>query len=250
MAEAVYSGSFYQEMEDSNLSSARVVVPLVLKFVHPRSVLDIGCGQGLWLKVFMEQGIEDVLGYDGEYVERDKLQIPPDKFVAANLEQSLQLHKKFDLAVSLEVGEHLSDKASRVFVKNLTDAAPAILFSAAIPGQGGVHHINEQWPSYWETRFREQGYVPVDCLRRHVLGDTRVSFFYAQNVMIYVKETELPKYPNLAEEIRTGHGVALSLVHPQLYTYYESRWTKIAPLIWKVPLPLIKFGKRILAKGK
>jgi SAM-dependent methyltransferase len=246
MAEVFYSGDFYQGMEDANLSSARVAVPLALQFVQPKSVLDIGCGQGLWLRAFMEQGIEDVRGYDGEYVERSKLQIPEEKFIAADLEQPLMLDKKFDLAVSLEVGEHLPDRASRIFVKNLTDAAPVILFSAAIPGQGGVHHVNEQWPAYWEERFAELGYVPVDCLRWNLWADARVSFFYAQNIMFYVKENELANYPKLAEEVKRGHGKALGLVHPHMYTYYESRWNKIAPLIWKVPLPLIKLGKKIL----
>lgn len=247
MAEAFYADNFYQSMEDMNLLSARVVVPLALRFIQPKSVIDVGCGQGLWLKVFIEEGIEDVVGYDGEYVERDKLHFPKEKFIAADLEQPLTLTKKFDLAVSLEVGEHLSDTSSRIFVKNLTDAAPVILFSAAIPGQGGVHHINEQWPQYWEARFKEQGYVPVDCLRRHVWDDKHVTFYYAQNVMFYIKETALSNYPKLNEELKAGHGKALALVHPQMYSYYESRWNKIVPLIWKIPLPLIKLGKRLLS---
>ncbi|MCX6819781.1 MAG: class I SAM-dependent methyltransferase [Candidatus Adlerbacteria bacterium] len=250
MAEAFYSESFYEGMEDANLSSARIVVPLVFTCLQPKSVLDIGCGQGLWLKACMEQGVQDVVGYDGDYVDREKLSIPKENFVGVNLEEPLRLTKKFDLSVSLEVGEHLSDTASRTLVANLTDAAPVVLFSAAIPGQGGVHHINEQWPDYWEIRFKEKGYIPVDCLRRHVWDDKRVSFFYAQNILLYVKETELSKYPKLEEEIKMGHGHASALVHPQIYTYYESRWSKIAPLIWKVPLPLIKLGKKILSSKK
>jgi len=246
MAEMSYSGDFYEGMEDANLSSARAVVPTVLTYVSPKSVLDIGCGQGLWLRAFMEQDINDVVGYDGDYVEREKLQIPQEKFVGTDLEQALELNRTFDLAISLEVGEHLSDAVSRTFVKNLTQAAPVILFSAAIPGQGGVHHINEQWPEYWEARFKEQGYVPVDCLRKYFWNDAHVSFFYAQNIMFYVKESELSNYPKLAAEHANGHDKALALVHPQIYTYYESRWNKIVPLIWKIPLPVIKLGKRIL----
>lgn len=248
MAETSYSGDFYKGMEDANLSSARVIVPLVLQFVRPKSVLDIGCGQGLWLKAFEEQGISDVLGYDGAYVELDKLQISKEKFIGADLEQPMNIGRTFDLAMSVEVGEHLSDKASRAFVKNLTDSAPVVLFSAAIPGQGGVHHINEQWPQYWEERFKERGYVPVDCLRHRVWADNRVAFFYAQNIMFYVQESELSNYPKLQEAYDAGHNKALALVHPQLYTYYESRWNKIAPLIWKVPLPIIKLGKKILGR--
>lgn len=239
-------------MEDSNLASARVVVPLVFKYIQPKSVLDIGCGQGLWLKAFIEQGIEDVLGYDGEYVERAKLAIPEKKFIAADLEHSLSFNRTFDLAVSLEVAEHLSDAASRTFVKNLTDAAPVILFSAAIPGQGGTHHINEQWPAYWEERFKERGYVPVDCLRMHLWGNEKVSFFYTQNVMFYVKESELPKYPELHNAYKAGHNKALALVHPYIYSHYESRWNQLVPFLGMLPAwsfrlakPLMKHGRRL-----
>ena len=246
MAEMSYSGDFYEGMEDANLASARAVVPAVLTYVQPTSVLDIGCGQGVWLKAFVEKGISDVIGYDGDYVEREKLSIPKEKFIAADLEKSLSLDRTFDLAISLEVGEHLSDAVSRAFVKNLTDAAPVILFSAAIPGQGGVHHINEQWPQYWEERFKERGYVPVDCLRHRLWNDKRVAFFYAQNIMFYVKESELSKYPKLQEAYGAGHGQALALVHPNIYSYYQSRWSLIVPFFYMIPPSILKIGKPLL----
>ena len=250
MAGEFYSEDFYEGMEDANLASARAVVPLVLTYIPVTSVVDIGCGEGLWLKAFSEAGVIDIEGYDGEYVVRENLKIPQERFHSANLEHIIPLTRTFDLAVCLEVAEHVSHLQSRTLIESLTKAAPVILFSAAIPGQGGVRHINEQWPDYWEERFKEKGYVPVDCIRRHVWNDARVAFFYAQNILVYVKEDMLPKYPKLEEERSMGHGSAPPLVHPQLYTYYESRWNKIAPLIWKIPLPLIKFGKRILGRKK
>ena len=91
MAEMSYSGDFFAGMEDANLSSARVVVPLALQFVQPKSALDIGCGQGLWLRACIENGIEDIIGYDGDYVEREKLSIPKEKFIAADLEKPLDI---------------------------------------------------------------------------------------------------------------------------------------------------------------
>ena len=245
---ASYSTTFYDEMKDSNLASARAVVPFVLSLVPVTSVVDIGCGEGLWLKAFSEAGVFDIEGYDGDYVVRENLKIPQEKFHAANLEEPIPFTRTFDLAVCLEVAEHVSDEHSGRLVESLTNAAPVLLFSAAIPGQGGVHHINEQWPEYWEKRFKEKGYVPVDAIRRKILSNKDVSFFYAQNILIYVKESALSNYPKLVEEIQSGHDGAPAFVHPQLYTYYESRWNKIAPLIWKVPLPLIKFGKKMLGK--
>ena len=245
---APYSTSFYDEMEDSNLASARAVVPLVLSLVPARSVVDIGCGEGLWLKAFSEAGVSDIEGYDGAYVVRENLKIPQEKFNAANLEEPITLSRIFDLAVCLEVAEHVSDEHSRQLIESLTNAAPVILFSAAIPGQGGVNHVNEQWPKYWQERFKEEGYVPVDCIRHQILDKNEVAFYYAQNILVYVKEELLARYPRLQEEIESGHGGAPAFVHPQLYTYYESRWNKIAPLLWKVPQPLIKLGNKLLKR--
>lgn len=247
MAKVAYSGHFFDEMEETNLMSARTVVPLVMDLVNPTSVVDVGCGRGLWLKVFTEAGVSDVEGCDGDYVERDKLAIPPDRFHAQDLEAPIVFPKGYDLAVCLEVAEHLPDAASDTLVKSLTTAAPAILFSAAIPLQGGSHHVNEQWPEYWEKKFKECGYIPVDPIRRHVWDNANVSFFYAQNILIYVKESELSKYPKLAEEIRTGHGRALSMVHPHLYTYYAERWRAVVPYLSKFPPSVLHGAKRLLS---
>lgn len=248
MKQATYTTSFYGEMQDSNLASARVVVPLVLSLVPAQAVVDIGCGEGLWLKAFSEAGVSEVAGYDGDYVVREHLQIPSSAFHPTNLEEKIQFERTYDLAVCLEVAEHISHDKSKQLIESLVSAAPVILFSAAIPGQGGVNHINEQWPDYWEVRFKERGYAPVDGIRRHILSDKRVSFFYSQNIVMYVKETALADYPRLQQEIMTGHGYAHALVHPQLYTYYESRWTKIAPLLWKIPAPIVQLGKKLLGR--
>lgn len=244
-----YGEDFYGGMADANLASARAVVPEVLSFIQPKSVVDIGCGEGLWLKAFSEAGVSTIDGYDGDYVVRQNLKIPSEHFHAVNLEERIPLARTYDLAVCLEVAEHVSDANSRQLVESLTSAAPVILFSAAIPGQGGVHHINEQWPAYWQERFLERGYVPVDCLRMKLWNNPRVMFFYAQNIMFYVRKEALDNYPKLKEETARGAQQATALVHPKLYTHYEEKWNKVAPLIWKIPLPLIKLGKRFL-KGR
>ena len=243
-----YGEDFYEGMIDSNLASARALLPHVFAYVKPTSVVDVGCGQGLWLRAFMEAGIQDIDGFDGAYVERDRLHIPQERFHATNLEENIRLARTYDMAVCLEVAEHVSDAKSRQLIESLTNAAPVVLFSAAIPGQGGVHHVNEQWPDYWRVRFEERGYIPVDCLRMKVWNDERVMFFYAQNIMFYVRNDALENYPRLKEEVARGLGQAPALVHPNLYSYYEERWNNIAPLIWKIPLPLIKFGKKLLRR--
>ena len=246
--QAKYGEDFYEGMVDANLKSARTVVPLVLKCIQPKSAVDIGCGEGLWLKAFMEAGVTDIDGFDGDYVVRNNLKIPQERFHPANLEEKIPLTRTYDMAVCLEVAEHVSDARSRLLVESLTSAAPFILFSAAIPFQGGVHHVNEQWPEYWQERFKEKGFVPVDCIRRHVWNNKDVAFFYAQNIVVYVKESELASYPKLVEEIAMGNGQVPALVHPFLYTNYAERWSLIVPFLSMFPPKLLHLGKSVAKK--
>lgn len=249
MAKVSYSTEFFDEMVETNLSSARVVVPHVMSLLSPRSVADIGCGEGIWLKAFLEAGVTSVQGVDGEWVQKERLQFPAKDFMAADIKEPVVLDKKFDLAVCLEVAEHIPDSAANTLVKSLVSAAPVLLFSAAIPLQGGSHHVNEQWPAYWAEKFAAEGYVPVDAVRRHVWDDKCVSFFYAQNIFIFAKKDLLSQYPKLQEEIASGHGNALSLVHPFMYLYYAERWRTVVPFLGKFPPSLLHFVKKLL-RGK
>ena len=243
-----YSKEFYNEMEDTNLVSARVVIPLVIDLVNPKSVIDIGCGTGLWLKAFNENGIKEITGIDGNWVDKKMLVIPEQAFTPRDLEQPLNIGKKADLAVCLEVAEHLDSSKSEQLVGSLVEMAPVIFFSAAIPFQGGAHHVNEQWPDYWSKIFRKNGYVPVDCLRRKIWNDGRVSFFYAQNILIYVNKNKLTEYQKLKREIEAGYNEALPFVHPHMYLYYSERWHLVVPFLVKINPRLLHMAKRFLGK--
>ncbi len=244
-----YNNYFYEEMKDTSLASARAVVPLVLKFTNnPRSVVDIGCGTGNWLKAFQEQGVAEVTGIDGSWVDEKILVIPRERFIPTDIEHQFTFESKADLAMSLEVAEHVPARYAADLVRVLTSIAPVVFFSAAIPLQGGAHHINEQWPDYWAKLFAAEGYVPVDCIRRRVWEDTRVSFFYAQNMFIYVSKIALSNYPLLAEEIRSGFSSTPALVHPYKYLYFGERWESIVPLLGKIPPSLLHKGKSLLNK--
>jgi hypothetical protein len=189
----------------------------VLRFVPARSAVDVGCGQGVWLAVLRELGVEDVYGVDGAYVDRALLEIPQDRFHSHDLSQRLVLGRTFDLAVSLEVAEHLAAEAADGFVDSLTQLAPVVLFSAAAPYQGGQHHVNEQWPAYWAGRFAERGYLPVDCLRRRVWTHPDVEWWYAQNTFLYVERGRLEGAAVLQREYEAAGPHALPLVHPRRY---------------------------------
>jgi cyclopropane fatty-acyl-phospholipid synthase-like methyltransferase len=185
---------------------------MVLHYIPARSVIDVGCGQGTWLAVFREHGLEDVWGVDGDHVDRGQLEIPAEQFQAADLTHPLTVNRRFDLVVSLEVAEHLPAGCADDFIESLTRLGPAVLFSAAIPYQGGACHVNEQWPSYWTKRFQDRGYEPVDCLRRHVWEDARVEWWYAQNVLLYAERGYLHRHPLLNQEYQSTGGTALARI--------------------------------------
>src|SRR6185437_701201 len=212
-----YTKSFYEEIRNGSVRSAEVIVPLVLDLVHPSSVVDVGCGDASWLAVFQKLGIQDVFGIDGDYVAPELLQVPRSRFQASDLSKPLSLPRAFDLAISLEVAEHLPVDSASVFVESLTRLAPIVLFSAAIPLQGGNHHINEQWPDRWAALFREHDYVPVDCIRKRVWQNDAVEWWYAQNTLLFVREDALERNAVLKAEFEQTNLNQLRLVHPKNY---------------------------------
>jgi SAM-dependent methyltransferase len=182
----VYSPAFYKQFDDAVSRSARVCVPLILELLQPRSVVDVGCGIGQWLGEFTARGVEDYLGIDGPHVQAEQLRIPRERFRAHDLSQPLRLERRFELALSLEVAEHLPARQAAGFVDLLTRAAPAVVFSAAVPAQGGFGHVNEQWPWYWKQLFAVRGYVQLDPFRKALWRDPEVACYYQQNLFLYV----------------------------------------------------------------
>ena len=217
-----YTRDFYQLIGEGTRTSAREVIPLLLDLLQPslpKSVVDVGCGTGSWLAAFHKLGIADCLGIDGDYVDRTILQIPLNQFQSADLKQPLQINRKFDLAISLEVAEHLPATCAENFVNSLTQLAPVILFSAAIPFQGGVEHVNEQWPQYWVYYFQKNGYAVIDCLRKKIWNNDKVEPWYAQNILMFVKQEYLSGYPRLVNEYQNTDLNQLAIVHPNIYFY-------------------------------
>jgi hypothetical protein len=221
-----YNHAFYQEQMAGSVRSARAVVPLVLDLVPAHSVCDVGCGAGTWLSVFMNRGISDALGLDGDYVPAEYLHIPRAAFKPSDLRQPINIERTFDLAVSLEVAEHLPAEHADAFVGSLTRLAPVVLFSAAIPSQGGRDHINEQWPDYWERLFGAYGYRAVDVLRPRIWENDDVEWWYRQNIFLYVRETDLPKYPQLLIAASEPQ-LPRRLVHPIMFDRLRTRPNRI-----------------------
>ncbi len=215
-----YSRRFYDTIAAESLGSARIVVPIIVDLLRPTSVIDVGCGTGNWLKAFREAGIETIRGIDGSWVDRSSLVIPQEWFSHCDLRQPFQLPRRFDLAVSLEVAEHLPPQSARTFVEGLVGLADAIVFSAAIPFQGGTNHLNEQWPDYWVDLFRENQYALVDCLRGRIWHDEQVAWWYRQNMLLFVKMTGVDDYSErlkIQPKMAASPTYPISIVHPTAY---------------------------------
>jgi SAM-dependent methyltransferase len=195
-----------------SLKSARVVVPIVLSITQPKSVVDVGCGVGAWLKAFEECGVQDYVGWDGDYLDRSQLMIPSDHFRSVDLSNPPSVGRTFDLAVCLEVGEHLPARSAPVLVDLLTRAAPCVLFSAAMPGQGGTFHVNERWPEYWRRLFTAKGYKRLDPFRPRLWTQGDVAPWYKTNLYLYCSPERIKADSTLSAEAEFADANPFELV--------------------------------------
>jgi SAM-dependent methyltransferase len=215
-----YTPEYYDAILEGSKASAAVIVPLVQDIVGARSVVDVGCGTGAWLAEFARCGANRVLGLDGEYVDRSRLLIPRERFVATDLDSNWNTpagEGVFDLAVCLEVGEHLKPERSERLIAMLTSLAPVVAFGAAIPYQGGEEHVNERWPTFWQELFAARAYEVVDPIRKRVWSDRRVEPWYQQNFVLYASREAIAQNQALRLEHENTFPGFLSIVHPRLY---------------------------------
>lgn len=211
-----YGEYFFEVRTPGSTSSARAILPMIFKLLSPKSIVDVGCGAGAWLSVAMEMGTKDLVGIDGATSAKSSLKIPPQCFRTLDLGHPASLGRSFDLAICLEVAEHLPKSSAARLIDFLTELAPAVLFSAAIPGQGGWHHVNEQWPDYWEALFAHRGFCRIDCIRGQVWNREDVEPWYAQNCFLYVSEhSDLRLLELLSKD--AGFPAPIPAVHPAIY---------------------------------
>lgn len=185
MSRHVYSSEFYDYIDSGSRASARTVAALLMDELNIGSLLDVGSGHGAWAAEWLNAGVTDVIAVDGHYVDVKQLAIPAESFVSRDLSLPLDLGRRFDLVQSLEVAEHLAQEHADIFVDGLVRHGDVILFSAAVPDQGGEHHVNEQPPEYWRRRFASRGYQVFDWVRPSVAMNREVKAWYRFNSFIY-----------------------------------------------------------------
>lgn len=205
----LYDAGFYDHIRPGCRASARATVPVILEYYRPSTVIDIGCGEGHWARAFADYASAEVIGIDGNRPPNPVI----DRFIVADLTEPIPLAGicRFDLAVCLEVAEHLPEERGDALVEELCDLSDVVLFSAAQPGQGGTGHINCQPAEYWAQRFELAGYTVTGKLRDHLWDDDRIDPWYRSNLLLaaYDPSSILPGIRSL--------GPVTTLTHPDLY---------------------------------
>jgi SAM-dependent methyltransferase len=166
------------------IETPRVTLPLIFSDWKPKSLLDIGCGVGTWLKAADEFGIPTLQGVDGTSVSAEQFLVRPEFFSLHDLTTRLNLGRKFDAVLCLEVGEHLEARHAETLVHSVTTHSDFVVFSAACPGQPGQHHVNCQWPAYWQQHFNNAGFVCIDSIRWRLWNISEIQPWYRQNIFL------------------------------------------------------------------
>lgn len=241
-----YTQHFFADRHQRTSHSASTILSVALETLpNVTSAVDVGCGVGTWLSVLRTRGVMDIQGIDGAWVDSNLLVIPPESFLKADLTKPLEVQRRFDLAISLEVAEHLPPECAEAFVATLVRLSDCVLFSAAIPHQGGRNHLNEQWQEYWAQLFARRGYQAIDAIRSRVWNDPGIDTWYKQNTLLFVKRERLPELRNVGGAV--SQAPMLSVVHPDLYLAKLRRMNSIGGSLLLFPRAIKNWVKRRFA---
>jgi len=211
-----YTNKFYQQRRKQTLASAQIILKKLFTTFSPKLIIDFGCATGIWLAECKRLGATKTYGVDGDWVDRDLLEIDSSEFKNHDFGQlKYNSEYKYELAMCIEVAEHLSEEMGSMLIDSLTETSDVILFSAAVCGQGGTGHINEQAQYYWAQEFSKRDYVCLDLLRPEIWENETVNVIYKQNMLVYVRQSVCDRL-SLESKI-ISQPFELNRIHPDLF---------------------------------
>lgn len=228
-AAPAYDATFFEGNRQLAERAAKTIVGIVARALPVRSVVDFGCAEGVWLQAWRDAGVEDLVGLDGDYVDRSRFRLPTSCFRPADLAQPIDLGRRFDLAQSLEVAEHLPAEAAPGFVAAIVGHAPLALFSAAPPGQGGFNHVNEQPYEYWRDLFAQRQFVLFDWLRPKLSANRLLPPWYRFNTFLYAHESIVAQLPPDIRATQAPGDAPIADVSPLLYRLRKAVVRRLSP---------------------
>ena len=215
-----YTTFFYQNQLVESKESARVILPIIEELFSPKSITDVGCGIGAWLSEWKEIDNDKIIrGIDASFVNKSMLLIDLSEFQEVDLTKNLLPQNKTELAMCLEVAEHLPEERAISFISELTQLSDVILFSAAVPGQEGTHHINEQYLSYWIEIFKSNSFDCFDVIRPQIWDNEKIAWWYRQNIVLFVRQGNA-KFEFL-NKFKSFYG--FDLIHKKLLTHKTNK---------------------------
>ncbi|MDQ8727663.1 methyltransferase domain-containing protein [Bradyrhizobium sp. LHD-71] len=230
----IYSEDFYNNRSSRTAHFADRIAGLLMDLLRPTSAVDLGCGVGSVLNQLHARGCSTILGVEGEWVDEKHLLIAPDQFQRADLTKPFTTDRTFDLGMSFEVAEHLDPQHADTFLDSLCKLSKQVVFSAAVEQQGGVHHVNEQWQSWWARKFEQRGYSAFDAVRPVIWTDTSIPSWYRQNTIVYLHRS-IPVSDAIARH-RVQNLDFLDRIHPELFVQRARLVTKgLKPLLRRIP---------------
>jgi len=191
MKQSIYNKRFYEKSIRVDRMPSYITIAEYLNNTYgPKSVIDYGCGCGWILYYLKKAGVERICGIEPSLAA---MEVQTDSMIKEAVFQKY-LHVPlempsiyFDMALCVEVAEHINEVFSNVFISNITSRTNFLVFSVATPGQGGVGHVNEHPWNYWFKNFQVVGFVEREketvAIQQH-LKKNRAKSWYSNNIRI------------------------------------------------------------------
>jgi cyclopropane fatty-acyl-phospholipid synthase-like methyltransferase len=219
-----YDEKFYTYNVGGSYRSAEKILRHLNDYITKKSefnsIVDFGCGRGTWLKAALELGVQKAVGYDGDW-NKDKIIDDRIIFNSCDLRTIEPSGETFDIAISLEVAEHLPKSSMHQIVNFLTSSSDVVIFGAAFPLQGGTDHINEQFPESWYQIFDHFGYCVVDLFRERFWDDEDIESCYRQNTFLYIRKNSDIYNSGLFKPM--SNTSFMNCMHPDIYLRRSGR---------------------------